>query len=372
MILLHNEAVYPVTTLALPFMLRLVPQVDGSALAALLDVLRDIATTGSEDPSVSTACRKAVERELETFGHLLEHPDGEVKVAAAKLIAAFPRAARAKAAVWERLVRDEDDPEVGAALLYTYGQFTRVLDRGGEAFLRECFATLSGSAVVYAALALARAAGKKAEPVWLDAIFGELAAPVDPMGIDPFTGDPVPCLGAANVVRRLEGRVPSAVLTGALARALPRADNARLAYDTGEALLYAAFRHRLGDPPATRAEPFTIVATEKKPLPVSFGNRFILHQLAFEKQYVQTQDDPEQRWSEPPTWGRKTARNIAPPLAPDDLSASDREALVALYRHLPFWETRSDLPTVYGLPAGRRGLGVLLELSTPWWSWLTH
>lgn len=385
--LAHQGTVYSASAVVAPFLIALTHTVQGRDLQGVLELLEPIAEGGAQNETTSQACVRAAEAGFDRYVELLGHEDARVRALAAQIVACFPARARDSRASFETAVAAETDPTARVTLLGKYVGFAphddpHVRERLGELLDDSDFAVAA-----LAAFGLAKGpGGEEADSRrWCDLLVRELA---NPQGV-------LPAVNTREILRDLPTSLHAPFFESLLSGA-KRAENRARAFDLGHSILWLAFHHRLGGP-GRKPRPFVFVESTRFPMPCGTGGGHpqTLERLPWEihwrdardrppgaewtcSPYLKTWDFPRPGyWSEPPSQDPfgGVGINIAESVDRASLVHDERRALEALAEWDGFWRTDSDLPMVYGLPAGRRQLAALVDVSDssgnsstrPWW-----
>jgi hypothetical protein len=363
----HQGTVYSASARCAPFLIALTETLDDDDLLHVLGLLESIASGNAEDEATSKACTTAAEAGVERYLALLSHPSDDVREAAAQVLAHFSERVRESRAAFEAaLDRDPDS----VALLEAY---VAAVDRA-DPEVRARLTTLTPSSNTAIAAIAALVLGEHC-----DVIVRELATPRGTLS--PFD--------AREAVGELPESAHPAFFEAVIAGG-QRAENHMRAFELGHALLWIAFRRRLGGP-ARKPRPFVFVASLEFPWPWDTGGG---HPATLEKMgsvhwrdpkdrppnlewtcspYLHTWDFPRPGfWKEPPRDGAggMPGINIAEPVERASMTDEEVRAVETLVGWDNFWRVDSDLAMVYGLPASREALRTLLSgkpRRRSWW-----
>jgi hypothetical protein len=372
--LAHQTMVYAASAAAAPYLIRLTYTLHGDDLQGVLALLDAIASGNGPDEQTSLACVRAAEQGFERYVELLEHESPGVRTRAAQLVAAFPERA---AAVHERVETALDratDPATRVALVQTYLASASQAAPEFHERLRGLARAEQPSVAAAAALGLLKR-GAAPQREWLSAIARELTRSTNDDGAD--------VLEMREVLREMPEACRPA-LFDALIEHAPAAVGRFEAFQVGHALLWLAFRHRLGGP-ARKPRPFVFVESLAFAMPRDTGGGKPDTMEAYPSElhwrapsdracgvewicspYVRRWDFPRPGyWTEPVSNGQMPGVNIAEPVEPNSLNPRESQALQLLARWDAFWQTDSDLPMIYGVPPMRRDLVALVENAQP-------
>lgn len=337
----NQDSVDEASAAAAPFLIALTRVTSGHSLTGVLSLLDAIAAGVAREPEVRERCVRAAELGFPRYVELLSATEPQVRATAASLVAAYPERAREARANFEAAIDAERNPGARAELLANYTRFVDHEDEKVRARLRAFVVDPDPLVAARAGFGLMKSVAHAPDPAWVDAVVRNLLNPVTPSrGVDAHNlyvhdvlfGTPAPW---------------RTMLLDALLCTFPDVEDRYNAFDLGGALLWLAFHRRLGGP-ARPPRPFVRVHSLAFPLPEDESDG----------RYLDTWDRPQ-----PAPWpglDPEPTVNVAEPVTAGSLTAEERRVAEALARSRAFWRTRSDLPTVYGLPAHRRELTALL------------
>lgn len=313
---------------AAPFLARLTHVLEGERLAYVLVLLEAVASAGSR-------YRAGIAPELPHIISLLADSHPKVRLAVAELVIRFWDSAPMFLGPLQRAIVVEKDPKTLTAMLETYDIFHVDFDPAIAPLVR-------GPVVPAAAAARFLLKRAPAERAWAHAVVRERAGSRELSPGFHLERD----FSLHEVLHSKTARLP--ILEAILALGGHPLTSREGVHELSAAALWLAFGGRLGGPP-TEGQRYVCCESLEMTLPYTVAKPFIYRRERLSNPY------------------RSNARHespgveltIAEPL--DVLNDVQREVVALLYRWEAFWESVSDLPTVYGLPNERAALGRLVR-----------